>query len=241
MLSLPRGFFGLFTDAVFFSFSQSTFFSSTLSRSIAGLIYSANPDTSPNATAFVLGTSPVQSTEFYLMPSNSSDADPSTDVVNIPIPILNSQTLTTTDFCATFDLAPPSPLSLLPCGVLTGFSQSTSTLPPSPFPFPLDPDFSSRSDFAYDWTTSELQPLYSATPAPMALVDTSAGMETFSPVNSSPSAAEEEAVNQLDDADTEPAQTISLFFVPASTYYAPAQPIEALFDNTAGASSSSSS
>lgn len=107
----------------------SPLFNSTLARSIAGLVFSANPDTSANASAFILGTSSSQSTQFYLSASPSTPLAAVTgaltgpNVVNIRIPILNSQALTTTDFCATFDLSPPSPLSLLPCGSIPGYSQ----------------------------------------------------------------------------------------------------------------------
>ncbi|KAM0747532.1 hypothetical protein T439DRAFT_349915 [Meredithblackwellia eburnea MCA 4105] len=179
----------------------SHFFNSTLSRSIAGLVYSANPDTAPNATAFVLGTSNTQSTQFYLTPVLGAVAQSAGyQVVNVRVPILNSQLLSTTDFCASFDLAPPSPLSLLPCGILTGFSQN----------------------FAFNSTTSELRPLYSAIPAPMALVDTSNGPVTAS------------SANKLSDTPTplpNSAQSISLFFVPASTFYKAPVPVQALFDD----------
>ncbi|KAM0751410.1 hypothetical protein T439DRAFT_380380 [Meredithblackwellia eburnea MCA 4105] len=180
----------------------SHFFNSTLSRSIAGLVYSANPDTSPNATAFVLGTSNTQSTQFYLTPVLGALAQSSGyQIVNIRVSILNSQLLSTTDFCASFDLAPPSPLSLLPCGVLTRFSQN----------------------FAFNSTTSELRPLYSATPAPMALVDTAEGR----PVTSS-------SANKLVDTPAplpQSTKSISLFFVPASTFYKAPVPVQALFDD----------
>jgi len=101
-------------------------FNSTLARTVAGLVFTANPDPSPNATTFVLGTSDAESTQFYL--TTASNPDPSTptelNVVNIRVPILDSQTLKVVDYCATFDLTPPSPLSLLPCGNKDGFSQS---------------------------------------------------------------------------------------------------------------------
>ncbi|KAL8279699.1 hypothetical protein RQP46_008012 [Phenoliferia psychrophenolica] len=195
-------------------FVESTFFNSTLSRSIAGLIYSANPDPSPNATAFTLGTSTIQSTQFYLTAVPTSDSDSSTseyNIVNIRVPILNSQQLLTTDYCATFDLTPPSPLSLVPCGDSAGFSQN----------------------FAYNSTTSELQPLYAATPAPMAMVDTSKGMQTKA-TNSFASSSD-----STDDSDA-PAQSIALFFVPASAYYQPAVPMQNLFEPSTTSSSGTS-
>ncbi|KAK4699732.1 hypothetical protein P7C70_g6526, partial [Phenoliferia sp. Uapishka_3] len=225
-----------------------TFLNSTLSRSIAGLVYSVNPDAN-GTNPFTLGTSTVQSTEFYLtpIPLQAGDSPFSSDfsVVNIRVPILNSQELSTTDYCATFDLTPPSPLSLLPCGKVVGFSQSSFYFSWASIRLACLPALYSP-DFAYNLTTSELQPLYAAAPAPMALVSTSNGPETQQPGTSNesastPASAQSFADNTPDNTDQPAAQSISLFFVPASTYYQPAVPIQNLAQPASSSSSASSS
>ncbi|GAA6011576.1 hypothetical protein JCM10207_002665 [Rhodosporidiobolus poonsookiae] len=189
-------------------------FNSTLARTIAGLVFTTNPDSTGNSS-FILGTSDSQSTQFYL--TTAENPDPLTpaelNVVNIRVPILDSQKLVTTDYCASFDLTPPSPLELLPCGDNVDFSQN----------------------FAYNGVTGELQPLYAASPAPMALVTTS-GPSNSSSTNStqsldSPATNGTESASQPksfaadtaaadDDEDREPEMTdIGLYFVPASAYY----------------------
>jgi hypothetical protein len=107
---------------------------SSLAKSIAGLVFSA--DGSSNATSFDLGTSPSHSTQFFLVPapdanSSSDAANANLNVVRLQIPVLNSQTLDSNDYCATFDLTPPSPLTLQKCGPSTGFSQSEHFMPSS--------------------------------------------------------------------------------------------------------------
>jgi hypothetical protein len=109
---------------------QTPLFNSTLARTIAGLVFTTDPNPAANATSsFILGTSETQSTQFYL--TNAANPDPATpsdlNVVNIRVPILDAQKLSSQDFCASFDLTPPSPLELLPCGDNDGFSQSTHT------------------------------------------------------------------------------------------------------------------
>ncbi|KAI5475622.1 hypothetical protein MNV49_001132 [Pseudohyphozyma bogoriensis] len=202
------------------------FFNSTLSRSIAGLVYSTNPDAANDTTpSFLLGTSTAQSTQFYLTSATSSAA-PRLNVVNIRVPILDSLALTTSDYCATFDLAPPSPMSLRPCGDTKGFSQS----------------------FSYNSTTAELQPLYSDEPAPMALVDNASGtMETTTKPAAQNPESNTFAADDLDSTDdstststSTPAQTISLFFVPASTYYKAPVAMNELFAEPSDSSKSTS-
>ncbi|GAA5902987.1 uncharacterized protein JCM6883_002655 [Sporobolomyces salmoneus] len=181
-------------------------FNSSLARTVAGLVFTANPDPSPNATTFVLGTSDAESTQFYL--TTASNPDPSTplelNVVNIRVPILDSQTLKVVDYCATFDLTPPSPLSLLPCGKKDGFSQN----------------------FAYNGTTGEIQPLYTNTPAPMALVSNKASQQSaghsFAATDSNSTASAE--------AEEDP-EDISLYFIPASTYYEAPADVNHLIDS----------
>ncbi|GAA6008401.1 hypothetical protein JCM11491_004462 [Sporobolomyces phaffii] len=183
-------------------------FNSSLARTVAGLVFTANPDPSPNATTFVLGTSDAESTQFYL--TTASNPDPSTpvelNVVNIRVPILDSQTLKVVDYCATFDLTPPSPLSLLPCGKKDGFSQN----------------------FAYNGTTGEIQPLYSTTPAPMALVSNKASQPSSSAQSFAATGSNSTASAQAEEEDPE---DISLYFIPASTYYEAPADVNHLIDS----------
>ncbi|GAA5955799.1 hypothetical protein JCM3765_001855 [Sporobolomyces pararoseus] len=196
-------------------------FNSSLARTVAGLVFTANPDPSPNATTFVLGTSDAESTQFYL--TTASNPDPSTpvelNVVNIRVPILDSQTLKVVDYCATFDLTPPSPLSLLPCGKKDGFSQN----------------------FAYNGTTGEVQPLYSTTPAPMALVSNKASQASTSGAQSFAATDSNSTATAQPEEDPE---DISLYFIPASTYYEAPSHVDNLIDShknrTLAASMSSS-
>ncbi|GAA5858676.1 hypothetical protein JCM8547_001416 [Rhodosporidiobolus lusitaniae] len=179
-------------------------FNSTLARTIAGLVFTTNPDPSPNAaSSFVLGTSETQSTQFYL--TNAANPDPLTpkelNVVNIRVPILDSKKLVSTDYCASFDLTPPSPLELMPCGETQGYSQN----------------------FAYTSATGELQPLYASTPAPMALVATPPSANSTKPATSGTQAnsfaaetSDEEEQDQEEEANV---TDIGLYFVPASAYY----------------------
>ncbi|GAA6039942.1 hypothetical protein JCM8097_002631 [Rhodosporidiobolus ruineniae] len=214
-------------------------FNSTLARTIAGLVFLSNPDSTNATSSFVLGTSSSQSTQFYL--TNAANPDPATpadlNVVNIRVPILDSQKLVSTDYCASFDLTPPSPLELMPCGESDSYSQN----------------------FAYNGSTGELQPLYSSTPAPMALVSTpvsanattSAGNSTTSaspeptstftesvapPTATNGTSANSFAVSPADndtDEEDEPEVTdIGLFFVPASAYYSAPQLVNSLIQKT---------
>ncbi|GAA5905502.1 hypothetical protein JCM6882_004770 [Rhodosporidiobolus microsporus] len=228
---------------------SSPLFNSTLARTIAGLVFTTNPDPSPNATSsFVLGTSESQSTQFYL--TNAENPDPATpkelNVVNIRVPILDSQKFVSTDYCASFDLTPPSPLELLPCGDAEGYSQN----------------------FAYSGTTGELQPLYSSTPAPMALVSTSLPSNSTSSSNSTapaspsnstaPASASNStqpapnsfaATDSQEDSDAEASEvdqvmtSIGLYFIPASAYYDAPQLVHSLIqkaDNETAADSTNS-
>ncbi|GAA5885880.1 hypothetical protein JCM16303_000094 [Sporobolomyces ruberrimus] len=185
-------------------------FNSSLARTVAGLVFTANPDPSPNATTFVLGTSDAESTQFYL--TTASNPDPSTpvelNVVNIRVPILDSQTLKVVDYCATFDLTPPSPLSLLPCGKKDGFSQN----------------------FAYNGTTGEIQPLYSTTPAPMALVSNKASQQASSSAQSF-AATDSNSTSTAQPEEDEQPEDISLYFIPASTYYEAPADVNHLIDS----------
>ena len=138
----------------------STLSHSTLAKSVAGLVFSKDPDT--NSSDFVLGTSDSQSTQFYLAPytdpsvasgppvssfavdptagQNGTDIDPEAAAATyqLRIPILDSSSQQANDYCATFDIKPPSPLSMQPCGQLDGYSQI----------------------FGYNSTTGELSPIY---------------------------------------------------------------------------------
>lgn len=132
----------------------------TLAKSVAGLVFSKGPD--PNASGFLLGTSESQSTQFYLVPTddqstletshsaNASMASPedTAKTYQLRIPVLDSKKFESNDYCATFDILPPSPMTMAPCKQTEGFSQI----------------------FNYNATTGELTPVYPATstqPKPM--------------------------------------------------------------------------
>jgi hypothetical protein len=117
------------------------FYQTQFSKTVAGLVYSQDPNTN---NSMILGASPTQSTQFYLTlvnstqpTSNSTSYDASSspsvllingssvsDVVQLRIPMLNSLTMSNQDFCATFNVTPPSLMELVPCGLaVDGTSQ----------------------------------------------------------------------------------------------------------------------
>ena len=229
----------------------STLFHSNLAKSMAGLVFSKDPEA--NSSDFTLGTSDSQSTQFYLAPYQDPAAAPygvtENDVTNatfttdpessvpayqLRIPVLDSQSLTTNDYCATFDVKPPSPLSMQPCGEIDGFSQV----------------------FGYNATTGELVPVYPASatqPLPLnaavkignpqemdAVVGTnstssdlaqatgtvgddtnstvsSSGWASFMPSSSLPAPTPVSTGAVSNDASAAP--KVSLYFVPSSGFY----------------------
>ncbi|KAK9894023.1 hypothetical protein P389DRAFT_102435 [Cystobasidium minutum MCA 4210] len=131
----------------------------SLAKSVAGLVFSKGPD--PNASGFLLGTSDTQSTQFYLVPNQDSSIETTqsanatmgspedaAQMYQLRIPVLDSKTFESNDYCATFDILPPSPMTMAPCKYMEGFSQL----------------------FRYNATTGELTPVYPPTdsqPKPM--------------------------------------------------------------------------
>ena len=167
--------------------------SSPLARSIAGLVFTASANASVNASSsFALGTSSTQSTPFLLVP----DADQAnhTHVVSLRLSLLDPQTLTPRDFCATFSAAGPSALALAACGVSSGVSQA----------------------FGYDAGTGELRALYGedGVAAPMALVQEGGGEKADAEVAAEGTAAAH------GHATTSAGETraVKLYFVPAAAY-----------------------
>lgn len=96
---------------------------SNLAKTVAGLVYSINSDR--NDTGFDLGTSPSQSTQFWLSPAgNASDSDSaSQNTFELKVPIVDAASLVASEYCATFPVGPEGEMSLQPCGETDGYSQ----------------------------------------------------------------------------------------------------------------------
>lgn len=252
----------------------STLSHSNLAKSVAGLVFSKDPDS--NSSDFVLGTSDSQSTQFYLAPytdpliagsaplsnfavntsaSGQDVSDPEATIATyqLRIPILDSSSQQVNDYCATFDVKPPSPLSMQPCGQIDGSSQI----------------------FGYNATTGELAPIYPPTesqPKPLnaavkigdpqilaaqAAQPTGSGSGAFGPATASGSGAGSDAVSAWNNAaaatdsdaaaTTNPSPTtssaafpaalpsdaptppkVSLYFIPSSAYYSDPDSIDSL-------------
>lgn len=216
----------------------STLFHSNLVKSVAGLVFSK--DSNASSSDFILGTSESQSTQFYLVPSTAASAtdavgqqldalpvnataapvnDMEGDVASKPqmyelrIPVLDSKTLEKNDYCATFDVKPPSPLSMQPCGQVDGFSQL----------------------FNYNQTTGELVPVYPATAtqstplnaavnfaaatAPQNVTSTVDAVASTVASNTTAANATETAAHEAaDDDESSMAPKVSLFFIPSSPF-----------------------
>jgi hypothetical protein len=73
-----------------------------------------------------LDTSDQHATQINLVKAAFYDTtiDPSLGLVQLRIPILDSQKLESHDYCATFSNKPPSRLTLMGCGHVEGQSQS---------------------------------------------------------------------------------------------------------------------
>ncbi|KAH9820252.1 hypothetical protein DFH28DRAFT_1021822 [Melampsora americana] len=93
-------------------------FKSALAKALSGLTYSTT-----NGSNFDLTTSDTQSTQFFMSPMNNTVGQPG---FQFRIPILDSSTFQTVDYCATFPLSPPGPLFLRECGPVPGCSQAFS-------------------------------------------------------------------------------------------------------------------
>lgn len=128
-------------------------FKSSLAKTVSGLAYSTN--NTPNGTSFDLGTSDDQSTQFFMSPVSGSNGSV---VYQLRVPILDSDSFTTVDHCATFSISPPGPLSLQNCGPIPGCSQRKSLLN---LAGKMSLTFSSlHLVFSYDSASGQLQPIY---------------------------------------------------------------------------------
>ncbi|KAL7006073.1 hypothetical protein EMMF5_004411 [Cystobasidiomycetes sp. EMM_F5] len=200
----------------------STLFHSNLAKTVAGLVFSKDPE--GNSSDFMLGTSDSHSTQFYLaqingtartaslddmVPINTLPANTTVSKMNatgvpmyqLRVPVLNSQTLQPDDYCATFDVKPPSPLSMQPCGQVDGHSQA----------------------FSYDTTTGQLVPVYPPTNGTASTVKAAVKMSdpTASPFASNATSSLTNPPSNMSapvsDADmVAAAAPVSLYFVPSS-------------------------
>ena len=235
----------------------STLFHSNLAKSMAGLIFSKDPNS--NSFDFILGTSDSQSTQFYLAPYqdpslNSSlpfgaveddvtnattivDPEASAPAYQLRIPVLDSQSLTTNDYCATFDIQPPSPLSMQPCGQVDGFSQifgynsTTGELVPvypasSTQPLPLDaavkigsPD-TTATDADWNATTSTTAIPTGSIGGDLNATAAWSSFTSFTSFSTSTLSASVPSSTGVGSDDTvSPPPKVSLYFVPSSGFY----------------------
>ena len=89
---------------------------------MSGLVFSATSD--ENGANFTVGTSQDHSTQFNLVAIDDATIPGADGIYNLRVPVLDSRTLATTDYCATFSTQPPSPLSMQPCGNPDNAAQS---------------------------------------------------------------------------------------------------------------------
>lgn len=262
----------------------STLFHSNVAKSVAGLVFSKDPSANSSdfvlgtsdsqSTQFYLApiAVPVSAAAAPLAELavstngtgvDGSGTDGSLAVVDpevsaatyqLRIPVLDSSSQSANDYCATFDINPPSPLSMQPCGDIDGYSQT----------------------FNYNATTGELTPLYpptasSAKPLQAAVkigdpkvfaaaLPGASAIDADSPAAAAtsdlaaawssalPSAAPSAVSSIVDDAaasaasawasaapsaaasaaPVSPPPKVSLYFIPSSAYYTEADSIESL-------------
>jgi hypothetical protein len=229
---------------------------SNIAKSVAGLIFSKDADT--NSSDFVLSTSQTQSTQFYLVPHDDPDADPDTAASSyiLRMPILDSSSQQANDYCATFDLKPPSPLSMQPCGDIEGYSQifgynsTTGQLEPiypasSEQPEPLTaavkigmaPGSTPPIGFPPTLPTSALSladSVVPSTPASRSALPSTSLLSAL-PLPTTTAALEDPATASTDvpppgedDSDSAVPPKVSLYFIPSSAYYAEPGTIDSL-------------